>query len=158
MSKHKVAVQLPAVAKEAPVEQRYSLELEALGDMAEIVEVDASSPANFIEGVRDADALITSWGIRIDRQIISSLERCVVIGVGSVGVDMVDVDAATEAGIVVTNVPDVFIEEVADHTLMLLLACARRVTLMDRMVREGIGSKGGLCRIRFPGCGARPWG
>ena len=38
-----------------------------------------------------------------------------VIGVGSVGVDMVDVAAATDAGIVVTNVPDVFIEEVADH-------------------------------------------
>ena len=49
-----------------------------------------------------------------------------VIGVGSVGVDMVDVDAATAAGIVVTNVPDVFIEEVADHAMMLLLDVARR--------------------------------
>lgn len=154
MSKRKVAVQLPAVAREAPVEQRYSLELEALGDMAEIKEVDASSPASFIDGVRDADALITSWGIRIDRQIIASLERCVVIGVGSVGVDMVDVDAATEAGIVVTNVPDVFIEEVADHTLMLLLACCRRVTLMDRMVREGDWFKGRPVLNQVP----RLWG
>ena len=48
------------------------------------------------------------------------------IGVGSVGVDMVDVEAATAAGIVVTNVPDVFIEEVADHAMMLLLDVARR--------------------------------
>ncbi len=135
--KFRVAVQLPAVAREAPVTERYSLELESLGTMAEIVEVDGSSPETFLAGVRDADAVITSWGIRIDRDIIAGLDRCVVIGVGSVGVDMVDVDAATEAGIVVTNVPDVFIEEVADHTLMLLLACARRVTLMDRMVREG---------------------
>jgi D-3-phosphoglycerate dehydrogenase len=62
--------------------------------------------------------------------------------VGSVGVDMVDVDAATEAGIVVTNVPDVFIEEVADHTMMLLLACARRVKLMDKMVKDGDWYKG----------------
>ena len=74
--------------------------------------------------------------------MIAGLEKCAVIGVGSVGVDMVDVDAATEAGIVVTNVPDVFIEEVADHTMMLLLACARRVKLMDKMVREGDWYKG----------------
>ena len=68
---------------------------------------------------------MTSWGMRIDREIIGGLEQCVVIGVGSVGVDMVDVDAATAAGIVVTNVPDVFIEEVADHAMMLLLDVAR---------------------------------
>ena len=80
---------------------------------------------------------MTSWGIHIDETIINALEQCVVIGVGSVGVDMVDVDAATRAGIVVTNVPDIFIEEVADHTLMLLLAAGRRVKLMDQLVREG---------------------
>lgn len=138
----KVAAQLPAVAKEVPIKERYSLELEALGGIAEIVEVDGSDVGAFIAGARDADALMTSWGIRIDQQIIAGLEKCVVIGVGSVGVDMVDVDAATAAGIVVTNVPDVFIEEVADHTMMLLLACARRVKLMDQMVREGHWYKG----------------
>ena len=142
MKKKKVVMQLLAVAREAPVEQRYSLELEALRDVAEIVEVDGSSAGSFLEGARDADGLITSWGIRIDRQIIDGLDKCVVIGVGSVGVDMVDVDAATAAGIVVTNVPDVFIEEVADHTIMLLLACARRVKLMDRMVKDGDWFKG----------------
>jgi D-3-phosphoglycerate dehydrogenase / 2-oxoglutarate reductase len=56
-----------------------------------------------------------------------------VIGVGSVGVDMVDVAAATAAGIVVTNVPDVFIEEVADHTMMLLLDAARMTPCMTRL-------------------------
>lgn len=154
MSKKKVAVQLPAVAQEAPVEERYSLELEALAGIAEIVEVDASSPEAFVAGVRDADALITSWGIHINSKVIASLEKCTVIGVGSVGVDMVDVDAATAAGIVVTNVPDVFIEEVADHTLMLLLACARRVKLMDRMVREGAWFKGRPVLNEIP----RLWG
>lgn len=135
--KKKVAVQLPVVAKEVPVKQRYSLELEALESIAEIYEVDGSSAETFVAGVKDADALITSWGIHITEDIIAGLEKCVVIGVGSVGVDMVDVDAATRAGIVVTNVPDVFIEEVADHTLMLLLSCARRSKLMDKMVTEG---------------------
>ena len=60
-----------------------------------------------------------------------------VIGVGSVGVDMVDIEAATEAGIVVTNVPDVFIEEVADHAMMLLLACGRRMKTMAQMAADG---------------------
>lgn len=141
-TKKKVAVQLPAVANEASVAERYSLELEALAPVADIVEIDGSSSASFLEGARDADALITSWGINIDKQIIAGLEKCTVIGVGSVGVDMVDVDAATEAGIVVTNVPDVFIEEVADHTMALLLGCARRVKLMDKMVRDGDWWKG----------------
>jgi D-3-phosphoglycerate dehydrogenase len=54
-----------------------------------------------------------------------------------VGVDTVDVDAATAAGIVVTNTPDIFIEEVADHTLALILACARRVVEQHHMVVEG---------------------
>ena len=135
--KKKVVVQLPPVAKEAPVTTRYALELEALDSVAEIVEVDGTSMEAFIEGAKDADAIMTSWGIHIDETIINALEQCVVIGVGSVGVDMVDVDAATRAGIVVTNVPDIFIEEVADHTLMLLLAAGRRVKLMDQLVREG---------------------
>ena len=140
--KKKVVVQLPAVAREVPVAERYSLELEALGPIADIVEVDGSGMGSFLEGARDADALITSWGISIDQQIIKGLDACVVIGVGSVGVDMVDVDAASDAGIVVTNVPDVFIEEVADHTMMLLLACARRLKLMDKMVKRGDWYKG----------------
>ncbi|MBO6558343.1 MAG: C-terminal binding protein [Pseudomonadales bacterium] len=142
MTKKRVAVQLPAVAKQIPLEERYSLELESLGDVAELYEADTSSPAAFIDGVRDADAILTSWGVRIDQQVIAGLEKCAVIGVGSVGVDMVDVDAATEAGIVVTNVPDVFIEEVADHTMMFLLACHRRQKEMDQLVQNGDWYKG----------------
>jgi D-3-phosphoglycerate dehydrogenase len=133
MSKRKVVVQLPRIAKAESLAQRYALELEALAPLAELVEVQADTAAEFIDGARDADALITSWGVRIDRQIINALERCIVIGVGSVGVDMVDVEAATDAGIVVTNVPDVFIEEVADHALMLLLAAVRRTKEMDQI-------------------------
>jgi D-3-phosphoglycerate dehydrogenase / 2-oxoglutarate reductase len=142
MAKKKVAIQLPAIAKAGNVAERYALELEALDRIADLVEVPGSSAAEFLAGAKDADALITSWGIQIDSQIISGLERCVVIGVGSVGVDMVDVDAATAAGIVVTNVPDVFIEEVADHAMMLLLAAGRRTKQMDQMVGSGDWFKG----------------
>ncbi|MBM3141367.1 MAG: C-terminal binding protein [Chloroflexi bacterium] len=133
----KVAVGLPGIARAVNVEERYEYEMEGLRGVAEILEIDAPSGADFARGAADADAVITSWGIRITADVIAGLKRCQVIGVGSVGVDMVDVDAATRAGIVVTNVPDVFIEEVADHTMMLVLAAARRVTEMDEMVRGG---------------------
>lgn len=142
MSKKKVVIQLPRIAPAKSVAQRYALELEALDPVAEIVEVEAASVEDFVAVARDADAIITSWGIKIDQSIIDGLTKCVVIGVGSVGVDMVDVDAATRAGIVVTNVPDVFIEEVADHAMMLLLSITRRTKQMDQMVRDGNWFKG----------------
>ena len=137
MEKKRVGIQLPRQAQNQTVEQRFSLELEGLEPVAEIVEIRADTPAEFAAGVADVDAIITSWGLRIDRQVIESLKKCIVIGVGSVGVDMVDVDAATAAGIVVTNVPDVFIEEVADHAMMLLLDVARLTPQMARMARDG---------------------
>lgn len=137
MDRKKVGIRLPKQAQNQTIETDWSLEMEALAPVADIVEIPADTPAEFAEGVRDADALMTSWGMRIDKQIIGALERCVVIGVSSVGVDMVDVEAATEAGIVVTNVPDVFIEEVADHAMMLLLDAARMTPQMAAMAASG---------------------
>jgi D-3-phosphoglycerate dehydrogenase len=134
-TRKRVAIQIPPYARTGPAAQRYAYELEALAPLADLVEVEASTSAEFAAAARDVDAILTSWGVPIDRAVIQALERCVVIGVASVGVDMVDVEAATEAGIVVTNVPDVFIEEVADHTMMLLLAAARRVRRLGELVR-----------------------
>ncbi len=137
MARKKVAVRVPKHALDQTTPHDWSFELEALGPIADIVEVQANTRPEFIEGVRDADAIMTSWGMRIDAEVIGALQRCVVIGVGSVGVDMVDVDAATAAGIVVTNVPDVFIEEVADHAMMLLLDTARMTSTMARIAADG---------------------
>ena len=115
MARKSVGIQLPRQARNQTTEERFALELEALAPIADIVEIRADSPSEFAAGVTDMDAIITSWGLRIDAEVIAALQQATVIGVGSVGVDMVDIDAATRAGIVVTNVPDVFIEEVADH-------------------------------------------
>ncbi|HEX3408094.1 MAG TPA: C-terminal binding protein [Caulobacteraceae bacterium] len=137
MAKKKVGIQLGRQAQNQAVEERWALELEGLAPVADVVEIRADTPAEFAAGVADMDAIITSWGLRIDQQVVSALKKAVVIGVGSVGVDMVDIAAATNAGIVVTNVPDVFIEEVADHAMMLLLDVRCRTTTMARMAREG---------------------
>ena len=119
----------------------YALEKEALDPIdAEIVEAPANE-AEFIAAARTADAIYAK-GMPITKTIIDALENCKVITLGTVGVDSVDVKAATARGIPVTNVPDTFIEEVADHAMMLLLAGFRRLVAQDRMVREGRWSEG----------------
>jgi D-3-phosphoglycerate dehydrogenase len=128
----------------------YKLEMEALGPLeAEILEVPATTEEEFISAARDADALIAK-GPRLTRRIIDSLEKCKVIALGSVGADTVDIAAATARGIPVTNVPDTFIEEVADHTMMLILATFRRLTTMDRFVRDGRWREGRPLLSQYP--------
>ncbi len=148
---YKIVAQLPAQAATGVISERYAWELESLGPIgADIVEVAAATEDEFLAVAHDADALITSWGFPITAKIIAGLERCVVIGVGSVGTDMVDVGAATAAGIVVTNTPDIFIEEVADHAMALLLGCARRVIEQHDMVVENRWFEGRPVLSRFP--------
>ena len=120
----------------------YALEMEALAATgAEIVEVSGDSEADFLEGARDADAIIAKR-ISITSSMIEGLEKCKVISLPSVGLDSVDVAAATAKGIPVTNCPDTFIQEVAEHTAVLILAAYRRLLFMDRMVRDGRWSEG----------------
>jgi D-3-phosphoglycerate dehydrogenase / 2-oxoglutarate reductase len=127
----------------------YAFEQEALDPIdAEIVEAPANE-AEFIDAARTADAIYAK-GMPITKKIIDALENCKVITLGSVGVDSVDVQAATARGIPVTNIPDTFIEEVADHAMMLLLAGFRRLIQQDRMVREGRWSEGRPALLKIP--------
>jgi D-3-phosphoglycerate dehydrogenase len=111
--------------------------MEALAGLdAEIVECPATEEG-FIEGVKDADAIYAK-GMSFSPRMIAALpEKCRGIVLGTVGVDYVNVAAATARNMPVTNCPDTFIEEVADHAMMLLLSTHRRAFEQDRMVREG---------------------
>src|SRR6185312_2755495 len=124
--------------------------MEALEGMdAEIIEGPADEDG-FIKFAQDADAIYAK-GIRFTKKIIDGLpERCRAIVLGSVGVDSVDVKAATARGIPVTNCPDTFIEEVADHAIALLLGCQRRLIEQDRMVREGRWREGRPQLLQVP--------
>ena len=155
MKKKLVGVMYPKTRFEAKEKKDYSIELESLETIgAEIIAIPISEDEEYPEIVSEIEALIASWPVYIGKKLIASLKKCVVIANGSVGVDMIDVDEASKAGIVVTNVPDVFIEETADHTMMLLLATSRRVTMMNKMVREGEWVKGRPILVEFP----RLWG
>src|ERR1700760_1775812 len=127
----------------------YAYELEALEPIgAEIIEAPTNE-AEFIAAAKTADAIYAK-GMPITKAIIDALESCKVITLGSVGVDSVDVKAATARGIPVTNIPDTFIEEVADHAMMLLLAGFLRLIVQDRMVREGRWSEGRPALLKIP--------
>ncbi len=116
------------------VDTRYENEaLEPLDTAVQVV--DASSEDEYIAQVKDADAVIAGR-FALNARVIGALENCKVIATAGVGVDRIDLDAATAKGIVVTNVPDVFIEEVAVHAFMLLLCCAKKTIPLDRCVRE----------------------
>ena len=87
----------------------YDYEKEALDPIgAEIIEAPANE-AEFIAAAKTADAIYAK-GMPITKAVIDALENCKVITLGSVGVDSVDVKAATARGIPVTNIPDTFIE------------------------------------------------
>ena len=138
------------VTQRRPGVTSYEFEMESLSPIgAEIIEVPANTEEESIEAARNADAII-SGGRRITENIVNSLENCKIIALGSVGADSVDVAAATQRNIPVTNVPDVFIEEVADHTMMLMLAAFRRLTIMDTLVRENRWSEGRRLLSQFP--------
>ena len=127
----------------------YSFEMEALEGLdAEIFECPANEAA-FIAAAKGADAVYAK-GMKFTRAMIGALDKCKLIALGTVGVDYVEVAAATEKGIPVTNCPDTFIEEVADHAMMLLLATHRRAIEQDRMVREGRWTEGRPQLLQVP--------
>jgi D-3-phosphoglycerate dehydrogenase len=127
----------PAGASFSTAGGGYDLEMEGLDGLdAAIIECEATEDG-FIAAAGRADAVYAK-GMVFTRRMIDALPvSCRGIVVGTVGVDYVDVAAATARGIPVTNCPDTFIEEVADHAMTLLLAGHRRVVEQDRLVREG---------------------
>ena len=111
------------------------VELERVGARQVVIE-RLGTEDEVIEQTREADGLIVPISA-ISRRVLSSLERCKVVLRTGVGTDTIDVEAATEHGVAVVNVPDLWNREVANHALALLLALNRRLPRLDRAVRSG---------------------
>jgi D-3-phosphoglycerate dehydrogenase len=84
----------------------------------------------------DADALLVTYA-KITAEMIRQMKRCRVISRFGIGVDNVDIAAATNAGIVVTKVPDYCIDEVSDHAMALLLSLVRKIPYANSLVHAG---------------------
>ena len=113
------------------------VEKNTLADLAELVPLQTKKPDEFIDQAADCDALLNTYAGPITGEVMAKMPKCKIIARYGIGVDTIDLDAATAAGIIVTNNPTYCIEEVAEHTMALLLTCARKVVFYDRLVRGG---------------------
>ena len=109
-----------------------------LEDFAEI-EVGSSLPRDeLLEKIDSYDGILASGSLEYDEELFRRAgERLKIVARVGVGYDNVDVEAATESGVLATNTPGVMAESVAEHTLLLILAVAKGLPQADRGVREG---------------------
>lgn len=109
-----------------------------LGHLAELGAVQAKKPEEFLPQAADCDALLNTYAGPITAEAMAKMPKCRIIARYGIGVDTIDLEAATAAGIIVTNNPTYCIEEVSEHAMALLLACVRKIAFYDRQVRAGV--------------------
>jgi D-3-phosphoglycerate dehydrogenase len=108
--------------------------LEPIG--ADVIGLQCNDGAGLAEQAADADAILQQYA-KIDRDTISKLKKCKVICRYGSGADILDIGAAYEHGILVTNVPDYCLDEVADHNLAMGLMLIRRIPMYDKATKAG---------------------
>jgi D-3-phosphoglycerate dehydrogenase len=113
------------------IEQRV---LDAVG--AEIVEPPATDEAALIAAAAEVDAIATNWA-KVTAAVVRAATKCRIVARLGIGVDNIAIPTATELRIPVTNVPDYCVSEVADHTIGLLLACARNIAFFHQRTKRG---------------------
>lgn len=113
------------------------VEKKTLAGLADLVALQTKKPEEFLAEAKDCDALLNTYAGPITAEAMAQMPKCRIIARYGIGVDTIDLDAATQAGIIVTNNPTYCIEEVAEHTMALLLSAARKIAFYDRQVRAG---------------------
>ncbi len=109
-----------------------------LEESCTVVEAVGRPREELLELLADADALIVRSATKVDREMIESAPRLRVVGRAGIGVDNIDLDAATERGVLVVNAPHANTISAAEHTLALMLAQARNIPRADATLRAGI--------------------
>ena len=114
-------------------------EKEILGDLAEVVALDAYAEADLKGKIERADAIMLYHNLAISSQTINQLSQCKLIVRCGVGFDNVDHQLARQRGIPVANVPDYGTEEVADSAIALMLSLTRGTHLFNNRLQRGHG-------------------
>ncbi|BBX06991.1 D-3-phosphoglycerate dehydrogenase [Mycolicibacterium aichiense] len=108
----------------------------ALGDQVEVRWVDGPDRPKLLAAVADADALLVRSATTVDAEVIAAAPKLKIVARAGVGLDNVDVDAATAAGVLVVNAPTSNIHSAAEHALALMLSAARQIPAADATLRE----------------------
>ncbi|QWF78025.1 phosphoglycerate dehydrogenase [Amycolatopsis sp. CA-230715] len=111
--------------------------LSVFGDEVEVQHVDGTDRPALLEAVKTADALLVRSATKVDAEVFAATSRLKVVARAGVGLDNVEVPAATERGVLVVNAPTSNIVSAAEHAVALLLAVARRVPAADQSLRGG---------------------
>lgn len=131
-----------------------SLHEEGLKILREHAEVDVLTdltPKELVEQIKDYDAMVVRSGTQVTREVIGAAPRLQVIARAGSGVDNIDVDAATQQGVLVVNTPGGNTISAAEHTLALLLSLARNVPQADRSTRRGEWKRGRFTGVEVTG-------
>jgi D-3-phosphoglycerate dehydrogenase / 2-oxoglutarate reductase len=110
--------------------------VEALGDQVEVRWVDGPDREKLLAAVPEADALLVRSATTVDAEVLTAAPKLKIVARAGVGLDNVDVDTATERGVLVVNAPTSNIHSAAEHALALLLSAARQIPAADASLRE----------------------
>jgi D-3-phosphoglycerate dehydrogenase len=110
--------------------------VDALGDAVEVRWVDGPDRPKLLEAVRDADALLVRSATTVDAEVLAAAPNLKIVGRAGVGLDNVEIPAATERGVMVVNAPTSNIHSAAEHAVALLMAACRQIPAADRTLRE----------------------
>jgi len=113
-------------------------ELEILGDIADVIALDAFSESDLVGKIESADAIMLYHNLALTAQTINALQQCKLIVRCGVGFDNVDRHLARERGIPVANVPDYGTEEVAESAIALMLSLTRGTHFFNNRLQRGI--------------------
>ncbi len=108
----------------------------ALGDQVEVRWVDGPDREKLLAAVPEADALLVRSATTVDAEVLAAAPKLKIVARAGVGLDNVDVDAATERGVLVVNAPTSNIHSAAEHAIALMLAASRQVAAADATLRE----------------------
>ncbi|WP_422748454.1 phosphoglycerate dehydrogenase [Mycobacterium sp. WMMD1722] len=108
----------------------------ALGDQVEVRWVDGPDRPKLLAAVPEADALLVRSATTVDAEVLAAAPKLKIVARAGVGLDNVDVDAATARGVLVVNAPTSNIHSAAEHALALLLSAARQIPAADATLRE----------------------
>ncbi|MBX9920788.1 MAG: phosphoglycerate dehydrogenase [Mycolicibacterium frederiksbergense] len=109
--------------------------VDALGDQVEVRWVDGPDRPKLLAAVPDADALLVRSATTVDAEVLAAAPKLKIVARAGVGLDNVDVDAATARGVLVVNAPTSNIHSAAEHALALLLSTARQIPAADATLR-----------------------